>query len=108
MLHNVVVASRKDPKVHRRSLNWLAKCRARGLPIFAQTGTHRTGFAFTLEHWNLYDTSPAWRAVTTGTGRKRSRRCATRSCARRSSASTRRPIASSKLFRRVSADRSAT
>src|SRR5580700_2862767 len=67
VLHNVVVASRKDPKVHRRSLNWLAKCRAKGLPIFAQTGTHRTGFAFTLEHWNLYDTSPAWRTVTTGT-----------------------------------------
>jgi len=67
VLHNVVVASRKDPKVHRRSLNWLAQCRAKGLPIFAQTGTHRTGFAFTLEHWNLYDTSPAWRAVTTGT-----------------------------------------
>ena len=27
----------------------------------------RTGFAFTLEHWNLYDASPAWRALTTGT-----------------------------------------
>ena len=27
----------------------------------------RTGFAFTLEHWNLYDASPAWRAITTGT-----------------------------------------
>jgi len=26
----------------------------------------RTGFAFTLENWNLYDASPAWRAVTTG------------------------------------------
>ncbi|MEL6984972.1 MAG: amidohydrolase family protein, partial [Actinomycetota bacterium] len=33
----------------------------------AQCGTGRAGFAFTLEHWNLYDASPAWRAVTTGT-----------------------------------------
>ena len=27
----------------------------------------RTGFVFTLEHWNLYDFSKAWRAMTTGT-----------------------------------------
>ncbi len=67
LLHNVIVAARKDPKVHRRSLDWLERCRERGLPIFGQTGTHRTGFAFTLEHWNLYDASPAWRELTTGT-----------------------------------------
>ena len=42
-------------------------CREKGLPIFAQCATGRAGFAFTLEHWNLYDASPAWRAVTTGT-----------------------------------------
>ena len=67
ILHNVIVAARKDPKVHRRSLDWLERCRDQGLPIFGQTGTHRTGFAFTLEHWNLYDASPAWRELTTGT-----------------------------------------
>jgi N-acyl-D-amino-acid deacylase len=67
VLHNVIVPTRKDPEVHRRSLRWLERCRAKGLPIFGQTGTVRTGFAFTLEHWNLYDASPAWRAVTTGT-----------------------------------------
>ncbi len=27
----------------------------------------RSGFAFTLEHWNLYDSSPAWRDMLTGT-----------------------------------------
>ena len=43
-----------------------SNCRERGLPIYAQCGTGRAGFAFTLEHWNLYDASPAWRAVTTG------------------------------------------
>ena len=67
ILHNVIVAARKDPKVHRRSLDWLERCRERDLPIYGQTGTHRTGFAFTLEHWNLYDASPAWRELTTGT-----------------------------------------
>jgi len=67
ILHNVIVPTRKDPEVHRRSLRWLERCRAKGLPIFGQTGTVRTGFAFTLEHWNLYDASPAWRAITTGT-----------------------------------------
>ena len=45
----------------------MEECRKKGLPIFAQCGTGRAGFAFTLEHWNLYDASPAWRAVTTGT-----------------------------------------
>ena len=67
ILHNVVVPSRRDPEVHRRPLRWIDKCRAQGLPLFAQCGTGRAGFAFTLEHWNLYDASPAWRTVTTGT-----------------------------------------
>ncbi|MDH4146898.1 MAG: amidohydrolase family protein [Acidimicrobiia bacterium] len=67
ILHNVVAPARKDPEVHRRPLRWIDKCWAQGLPIYAQCGTGRAGFAFTLEHWNLYDASPAWRAVTTGT-----------------------------------------
>jgi N-acyl-D-amino-acid deacylase len=67
ILHNVIAPARRDPKVHQRSLAWVKRCREKGLPIFGQTFTVRTGFAFTLEHWNLYDASPAWRAVTTGT-----------------------------------------
>src|SRR5262250_2121373 len=67
ILHNAIAPARKDPKPHQRSLAWLKRCRDKGLPIFGQTATFRTGFAFTLEHWNLYDASPAWRAVTTGT-----------------------------------------
>jgi N-acyl-D-aspartate/D-glutamate deacylase len=66
ILHNVVAPARQDPEVHRRPLRWVDKCREQGLPIYAQCGTGRAGFAFTLEHWNLYDASPAWRAVTTG------------------------------------------
>lgn len=71
ILHNAIVPARKDPKVHRRSLDWLERVRARGLPIYGQTGTIRTGFAFTLEHWNLYDASPAWRELTTGTTKEK-------------------------------------
>jgi len=67
ILHNAIAPARRDPKPHQRSLAWLKRCRDKGLPIFGQTATLRTGFAFTLEHWNLYDASPAWRAVTTGT-----------------------------------------
>ncbi len=66
ILHNVVLPSRKNPEIHRRPLRWIEGCRERGLPIYAQCGTGRAGFAFTLEYWNLYDASPAWRAVTTG------------------------------------------
>jgi len=66
ILHNVVLPSRNNPEIHRRPLRWIDRCRERGLPIYAQCGTGRAGFAFTLEHWNLYDASPAWRAVTTG------------------------------------------
>ena len=66
ILHNVIAPARKDPEVHRRPLRWIEDCQNRGLPIYAQCGTGRSGFAFTLEHWNLYDASPAWRAVTTG------------------------------------------
>jgi N-acyl-D-amino-acid deacylase len=66
VLHNVVLPSRHNADVHRKPLKWIAECRERGLPIYAQCGTGRSGFAFTLEHWNLYDASPAWRAVTTG------------------------------------------
>jgi N-acyl-D-amino-acid deacylase len=67
ILYNVVVPARKDPEVHRRPLRWIERCREKGLPMFAQCATVRAGFVFTLEHWNLYDASPAWRAVTTGT-----------------------------------------
>ena len=67
ILYNVVTVARTNANVHRRPLTWIEQCRAKGLPMFAQCATVRAGFAFTLEHWNLYDASPAWRTVTTGT-----------------------------------------
>ena len=76
ILHNAIVPARRDPKVHRRSLDWLNRCREKGLPIYGQAGTVRTGFSFTLEHWNLYDASPAWRELTTGTKEEKLRKMA--------------------------------
>jgi len=67
ILHNLVAATPRDPEFHKRGMRWLEQANSRALPIFGQAATLRTGFAFTLEHWNLYDASPAWRAVTTGT-----------------------------------------
>ena len=67
VLYQAIVPTRTDPEIHRRSLRWVERCRQKGLPIFGQGATVRSGFAFTLEHWNLYDASPAWRVLTTGT-----------------------------------------
>ncbi|MGE0728907.1 MAG: amidohydrolase family protein, partial [Acidimicrobiia bacterium] len=67
VLHNVVSASPVDPSIHRRRMEWLERCHAEGKPVYGQGGTIRTGFAFSLDTWNLYDSSPAWREATTGT-----------------------------------------
>jgi len=66
ILFQTITASTRNADIHRKSLNWLHKARAKGLPIFGQGGTVRSGFAFTLEHWNLYDMAPPWRDMTTG------------------------------------------
>jgi N-acyl-D-aspartate/D-glutamate deacylase len=67
ILFQAVTASRKNPDIHRKSLRWVERMRAKNLPIFGQAGTVRSGFAFTLEHWNLYDVSTPWRQMLTGT-----------------------------------------
>jgi N-acyl-D-aspartate/D-glutamate deacylase len=67
ILFQAIAPTRKNAEIHRRLLRWLDNCRAEGLPMFGQGASVRSGFAFTLENWNLYDMSPAWRALTTGT-----------------------------------------
>jgi N-acyl-D-amino-acid deacylase len=67
ILFQAIAPTRKNAEIHRRLLRWIEECRAEGLPIFGQGASVRSGFAFTLEHWNLYDMSPAWRGLTTGT-----------------------------------------
>jgi N-acyl-D-aspartate/D-glutamate deacylase len=67
ILYNAVVALDHVPHIHTKALKWLADCNARGLRVFGQGVTVRTPFQFTLEHWNLYDSSPAWNEATQGT-----------------------------------------
>lgn len=76
ILHNLVAVVKKNPDVHRKRLQWLENGNRRGLRLFGQGATLRTGFAFTLEHWNLYDSSPAWNRATTGTKEEKMRKFA--------------------------------
>ena len=67
ILHNVIAPSMQRPDAHTKSLKWLHECNDRGERIFGQAFTIRSAFAYTLEDWNLYDSSPAWNYATTGT-----------------------------------------
>jgi len=67
LLHNVIQAFESRPHVHRRGIEWLERCRERGIPIYGQGVTTDAGFTFTFEDWNLYDDSEAWMEATTGT-----------------------------------------
>ena len=51
---------------HRKALKWLDDCFAKGLRVYGQAVTVRAAYQFTLEHWNLYDSSPAWNEATQG------------------------------------------
>ena len=55
------------PHVHRKAIEWLERCRERGIPVYGQGVTTDAGFTFTFEDWNLYDDSEAWMEATTGT-----------------------------------------
>ena len=66
ILHNLIAVNRQNADVHRNRMKWLEACNARGEPIFGQAATIRAAFTFTLEDWNLYDSSPAWNYATTG------------------------------------------
>jgi N-acyl-D-amino-acid deacylase len=67
IIDNVVPVSQKNPRVYQERLEWLEQAHKDGLQIYGQGATIRTGFAFSLDEWNLYDSSPAWREATTGT-----------------------------------------
>jgi N-acyl-D-aspartate/D-glutamate deacylase len=71
ILYNAVVALDTHPRAHINAIDWLARCNARGLRIFGQGVTVRSPFQFTLEDWNLYDSSPAWNEATQGTTEER-------------------------------------
>ena len=81
VLHNAIAPTRRNPDPHRKSLNWVQKCWEQGLPVYGQAAIGRAGFAFTLENWNLYDFSKAWRALTTGSHEEKLAKMPTPSCA---------------------------
>jgi N-acyl-D-aspartate/D-glutamate deacylase len=67
VLWNAVAAIDEFPDFHRKVLEWLDDCQRRGLRIVGQGANVRTWFQFTLEFWNLYDSSPAWNQAMQGT-----------------------------------------
>ena len=71
VLHNVVQAFESRPHVHRKAIEWLERCRERGIPVYGQGVTTDAGFTFTFEDWNLYDDSQAWMEATTGSVNER-------------------------------------
>ncbi len=71
LLHNVVQAFEDRPHVHRRAIEWLERCRERGIPVYGQGVTTDAGFTFTFEDWNLYDDSDAWLEATMGSVEER-------------------------------------
>ncbi len=71
ILHNLIAVNPKNADLHRNRMKWLEECNARGERIFGQAATIRAAFTFTLEDWNLYDSSPAWNYATTGTREER-------------------------------------
>ncbi len=56
---------------YRDVIRWIDDANARGLRIFAQALTCQNNYEFSLDEWNLFDSIPAWRAVTMGTPAER-------------------------------------
>ncbi len=67
LLHNALQVFEDRPHIHRKQLEWLRRCRERGIPVYGQGVTTDAGFTFSFEDWNLYDDSEAWCEATTGT-----------------------------------------
>ncbi len=68
VLYNAIIAMDMPgyETAHHAALKWLDDCFAKGLRIYGQAVTVRAAYQFTLEHWNLYDSSPAWNELTQG------------------------------------------
>ncbi len=73
VLFNAIIAMDAPgyENAHLATLKWLDDCFARGLRVYGQAVTVRAAYQFTLEHWNLYDSSPAWNELTQGSNEER-------------------------------------
>ncbi len=68
VLFNALIASDEPghENVHTETMAWINSCFERGLRVYGQAVTVRAPFIFSLEDWNLYDSSPAWAKATVG------------------------------------------
>ena len=70
IIYNVVALTTDQHGVanetYRSTLDWIEDANRRGHRIYGQAVTTEIAFEFTLETWNLFDSSPVWRVVTLG------------------------------------------
>jgi N-acyl-D-amino-acid deacylase len=90
VLFNAVQCTAAFPDLHRKSIKWLEKCRARGLRVYGQGITTDAGLTFTFVDFNLFDDSDPWREATLGTFEERKAKLA--DPARRPALKANRPI----------------
>jgi len=71
VLFNAIAVNDRFPEVHRAQLQQIAELNAKGIQVLGQGLTTRLPARFTLEDWNLFDDSEAWREATVGTVEER-------------------------------------
>ena len=68
IIFQTVVPNTKFPEIYRGLLKWMQDCTTKGLRVYGQGATLQFAESeFTLEEWNLFDNSEAWREATVGT-----------------------------------------
>jgi N-acyl-D-aspartate/D-glutamate deacylase len=74
VLFNAVIAKHDGAAICQQQLAWIADANRRGARVFAQSASVRSPLVMTLEDWNLFDASEAWRVATLGSSSDRKRR----------------------------------
>ena len=71
VLYQAVVTNDNNAEQHRMRLRWLEECTRKGVRVYGQGFTLRSGVELTFADWNLFDETPTWREVTLGTPAER-------------------------------------
>ncbi len=66
IMYQGLSAKERYPHRHRNTIKWLERCRAQGLPVYAQAFSTNNGQAFTFEDWAFFDDAAPWRDATLG------------------------------------------
>ena len=72
----LVMQVHHHPEVHREQLAWLTEMHRRGYPMYAQSMAVDVVQTFTMEDYNMFDTSPHWLEATLGDAADRLRQLA--------------------------------